>query len=201
MPEIGTFGLMSGDGKRTVAEWPKLPRPSSTLPTQTCPHVRDEVRLWGVSGQAAESAGGPRLTQSGHASSQNHEPTIANNATQRQIATANVMPNSTFWSIIAAARVPRPASQVGLAVEADRSRPEPDLAIAMARYYSKRSKTGTAGNYGARNLAFIAVFGPAPRLVDQDALVAPSRSRCRCGPERSKWWARRSPGWRPQRRS
>ena len=24
--------LMSGDGKRGVAEWPKLPRPSSTLP-------------------------------------------------------------------------------------------------------------------------------------------------------------------------
>ena len=61
MPEIGTFGLMSGDGKRTVAEWPKLPRPSSTLPTQTCPHVRDEVRLWGVSGQAAESAMESRL--------------------------------------------------------------------------------------------------------------------------------------------
>jgi hypothetical protein len=34
MPEIGTFGLMSGDGKRGVAEWPKLPRPSSTLPTR-----------------------------------------------------------------------------------------------------------------------------------------------------------------------
>ena len=32
MPEIGTFGLMSGDGKRGVAERPKLPRPSSTLP-------------------------------------------------------------------------------------------------------------------------------------------------------------------------
>jgi hypothetical protein len=79
--------------------------------------------------------------------SSHHEPTIANNATQRQIAMANVMPNSTLW-------------------------PEPDLAIAMARYYSKRSKTGTAGNYGARNLAFIAVFGPASRLVDQDALVA-----------------------------
>src|SRR5450631_3642160 len=27
--------LMSGDGKRSVAEWPKLPRPSSTLPTAT----------------------------------------------------------------------------------------------------------------------------------------------------------------------
>jgi hypothetical protein len=35
MPEIGTSGLMSGDGKRGVAEWPKLPRPSSTLPELT----------------------------------------------------------------------------------------------------------------------------------------------------------------------
>src|SRR5216684_479102 len=35
MPEIGTSGSMSGDGKRSVAEWPKLPRPSSTLPKQT----------------------------------------------------------------------------------------------------------------------------------------------------------------------
>jgi PEP-CTERM motif len=35
MPEIGSSGLMSGDGKRSVAEWPKLPRPSSTLPKQT----------------------------------------------------------------------------------------------------------------------------------------------------------------------
>ena len=35
MPEIGTSGLMSGDGKRGVAEWPKLPRPSSTLPKRT----------------------------------------------------------------------------------------------------------------------------------------------------------------------
>ena len=26
MPEIGTSGSMSGDGKRSVAEWPKLPR-------------------------------------------------------------------------------------------------------------------------------------------------------------------------------
>jgi hypothetical protein len=32
MLEIGTSGLMSGDGKRGVAAWPKLPRPSSTLP-------------------------------------------------------------------------------------------------------------------------------------------------------------------------
>ena len=35
MPEIGTSGSMSGDGKRGVAEWPKLPRPSSTLPETT----------------------------------------------------------------------------------------------------------------------------------------------------------------------
>jgi len=33
MQEIRTSGSMSGDGKRSVAAWPKLPRPSSTLPT------------------------------------------------------------------------------------------------------------------------------------------------------------------------
>ena len=32
MLEIGTSGLMSGEGKRGVAAWPKLPRLSSTLP-------------------------------------------------------------------------------------------------------------------------------------------------------------------------
>ena len=32
MPENGTSGSMSGDGKRSVAAWPKLPRSSSTLP-------------------------------------------------------------------------------------------------------------------------------------------------------------------------
>src|SRR6266567_2297638 len=31
---------MSGDGKRSVAEWPKLPRPSSTLPFRTWADVR-----------------------------------------------------------------------------------------------------------------------------------------------------------------
>src|SRR5262249_57180348 len=35
MREIRTSGSMSGDGKRGVAEWPKLPRPSSTLPSAT----------------------------------------------------------------------------------------------------------------------------------------------------------------------
>jgi hypothetical protein len=42
MPEIGTSGSMSGDGKRSVAEWPKLSRPSSTLPKRTSPDVRVE---------------------------------------------------------------------------------------------------------------------------------------------------------------
>jgi transposase len=32
MPEIGTSSSMSGDGKRSDATWPQLPRPSSTLP-------------------------------------------------------------------------------------------------------------------------------------------------------------------------
>ena len=32
MPEIGTYGLMSGDGKQGDAGWPKPLRPSSTLP-------------------------------------------------------------------------------------------------------------------------------------------------------------------------
>ena len=32
MLEIGTSGSMSGEGKRGVAAWPKLPRLSSTLP-------------------------------------------------------------------------------------------------------------------------------------------------------------------------
>ena len=40
MPEIGTSGSMSGDGKRSVAEWPKLSRPSSTLPFRTSCEVR-----------------------------------------------------------------------------------------------------------------------------------------------------------------
>ena len=34
MPEIGTSGSMSEDGKRSVAKWPKLPRLSSTLPSR-----------------------------------------------------------------------------------------------------------------------------------------------------------------------
>jgi hypothetical protein len=47
MPEIGTSGSMSGDGKRGVAEWPKLPRPSSTLPKRTCPSRQSMSAYWG----------------------------------------------------------------------------------------------------------------------------------------------------------
>ena len=41
MPEIGTYGSMSGDGKRDDAAWPKLPRPSSTLPFLSIRFGRD----------------------------------------------------------------------------------------------------------------------------------------------------------------
>jgi hypothetical protein len=43
MPEIGTSGSMSGDRKRSVAAWPKLPRPSSTLPKWECRDVRSSA--------------------------------------------------------------------------------------------------------------------------------------------------------------
>ena len=51
MPEIGTSGSMSGDGKRGVAEWPKLPRPSSTLPASFVAK-QQYVWNWGQSGNA-----------------------------------------------------------------------------------------------------------------------------------------------------
>jgi len=37
---------MSGDGKRSVAAWLKLPRPSSTLPRAKPAHVRLHVGYW-----------------------------------------------------------------------------------------------------------------------------------------------------------
>ena len=45
MREIRTSGLMSGDGKRSVAAWPKPPRPSSTLhnPTRKRTHPFDRA--------------------------------------------------------------------------------------------------------------------------------------------------------------
>ena len=52
MREIRTSGSMSGDGKGSVAAWPKLPRPSSTLPWQNtlqgvvCPQLaKADMRL------------------------------------------------------------------------------------------------------------------------------------------------------------
>jgi len=62
MPEIGTNGSMGGDGKRSVAAWPKLPRPSSTLPevpggqSSTLPevpggHVGFHGEYWRVTGR------------------------------------------------------------------------------------------------------------------------------------------------------
>jgi hypothetical protein len=54
MPEIGTSGSMSGDGKRGVAEWPKLPRPSSTLPKQPIKNVRYHVSFRRMTGHLAE---------------------------------------------------------------------------------------------------------------------------------------------------
>jgi hypothetical protein len=55
MPEIGTSGSMSGDGKRSAAAWPKLPRPSSTLPKLPTWDVRPTVAIGGK----AECAGRP----------------------------------------------------------------------------------------------------------------------------------------------
>jgi hypothetical protein len=46
MPEIGTSGSMSEDGKRSVAKWPKLPRLSSTLPKG--PPVMSAISAFGA---------------------------------------------------------------------------------------------------------------------------------------------------------
>src|SRR5258705_3678399 len=58
MREIRTSGSMSGDGKRSVAEWPKLPRPSSTLP----PRRIAAVRRFGRDRSEADM---PRASESG----------------------------------------------------------------------------------------------------------------------------------------
>src|SRR6516164_4924143 len=44
---------MSGDGKRSDAEWPKLPRPSSTLPDPQSRPVRKQARCWRLTDGAA----------------------------------------------------------------------------------------------------------------------------------------------------
>ena len=46
MQEIRTSGSMSGDGKRSVAAWPKLPRPSSTLPSRRFVVTSKFGRYW-----------------------------------------------------------------------------------------------------------------------------------------------------------
>ena len=51
MPEIGTSGSMSGDGKRSAAAWPKLPRPSSTLPFSAVPTAPSNVGYRGQTGR------------------------------------------------------------------------------------------------------------------------------------------------------
>jgi hypothetical protein len=49
MPEIGTSGSMSEDGKRGVAKWPKLPRLSSTLPERRFAATQRHVCSWSTS--------------------------------------------------------------------------------------------------------------------------------------------------------
>ena len=63
MPEIGTSGSMSEDGKRSVATWPKLPRPSSTLPELMSHHVYHLAAIEGIVLQ--KSASGRSTFQSG----------------------------------------------------------------------------------------------------------------------------------------
>ena len=55
MPEIGTSGSMSEDGKRSVAAWPKLPRPSSTLPTIGTIETSNDVDWFAVALTAGET--------------------------------------------------------------------------------------------------------------------------------------------------
>ena len=52
MREIRTSGSMSGEGKRDVAEWPKSPRLSSTLPL---PDGSDEATRWAISSRGGSS--------------------------------------------------------------------------------------------------------------------------------------------------
>jgi hypothetical protein len=53
MREIRTSGSMSGDEKRSVAAWPKLPRSSSTLPQPRCAEVQQVVGYWKCCGPSA----------------------------------------------------------------------------------------------------------------------------------------------------
>ena len=60
MPEIGTSGSMSGDGKRSVATWPKLPRPSFQFGTLLASlyHADSATSAsWPCGGQSEQRAG------------------------------------------------------------------------------------------------------------------------------------------------
>ena len=54
MLEIGTSGLMSGEGRRGDAEWPKPPRPSSTL--QAINHDTGELIDWECGDRSEKTA-------------------------------------------------------------------------------------------------------------------------------------------------
>jgi len=69
MQEIRTSGSMSGDGKRSVAAWPKLPRPFSTLPSPLC----DKVCFHGDFGRVS----GPSIEHSVTVLEANHAQTFA----------------------------------------------------------------------------------------------------------------------------
>jgi hypothetical protein len=57
MQEIRTSGSMSEDGKRSVAAWPKLPRPSSILPNRRFAAARQDARNGGRGGRSADALG------------------------------------------------------------------------------------------------------------------------------------------------
>jgi hypothetical protein len=56
MQEIRTSGSMSGDGKRSAAAWPKLPRPSSTLPKRRFAATHQFVAIGGIADIARSTA-------------------------------------------------------------------------------------------------------------------------------------------------
>jgi hypothetical protein len=86
MREIRTSGSMSGDGKRSVAAWPKLPRPSSTLPKLkcSCPTLRplsDQLQT-----QASALSQGQAITHQAYSAFSILTPFVVINA----IAVANI---------------------------------------------------------------------------------------------------------------
>ena len=74
MREIRTSGSMSGDGKRSVAAWPKLPRPSSTLPL----HRFAAVRRFGRDRSEADM---PRASEAGRSDENDPSRTLDENFT------------------------------------------------------------------------------------------------------------------------